>query len=76
MRPPLYVAMMYMYIQCFLIASSDQQQSPQCYEGIPAPAPHEASAEVRQTSCQTGTWLTVREGGREVSGGTLSTQLH
>ena len=62
--------------QSLLVAPSDQQEPPQCDERVSPPAPHEASAEVRQTGSHAGTGLLPREGGREVGGATLATQLH
>ena len=63
-------------LQSLLISASDQEQSSESNERVPPPAPHEASAEVREARGQTGSWLLPGQGGRQVGGATLSVQLY
>ena len=57
------------------VSPSHQQEATKGDEGVSAPTPHEASAEVRQTSSEGSSGLLVRERGGQVGGVTLAIEL-
>ena len=65
----------YHHSQSLPESSGDEKESSEGNESVAAPTPHESSAEMRETCGQTGTWLLVREGGREMGRATVPIQL-